>query len=103
MIVVNQVVTDPRESAWGLALVAAGLSFFWGWQPSFALWLGYASHLLADMTTKSGLPILLPFSKKRYFLLPRALRLTTGSMAEEVVFTLFSMLAILYLLNLLRR
>src|SRR5262249_19574802 len=30
-IVVNQLVADPRESAWGLALVAAGLSvdFIW--------------------------------------------------------------------------
>ena len=31
VIVLNQIVTDPRESAWGLALVAAGLPVYYIW------------------------------------------------------------------------
>ncbi len=52
-----------------------------------ALSLGYASHLLSDACTKSGIPFWYP-RRKRCHLLPRLLRLTTGSAAEEVVFAL---------------
>jgi len=54
-----------------------------------ALSLGYASHLATDACTKSGIPLLYP-RRTRYHLLPRPLRLTTGSMAEEAVFALLA-------------
>ena len=53
--------------------------------------LGYASHLLADALTKSGIPLwqLWPSARaRRVHLLPRPLRFTTGSMAEEAFFVL---------------
>jgi inner membrane protein len=76
------------HSAGGLAAagaVAIGLSFWWGWQPSTALWLGYLSHLAADACTPAGIPVR-PGDRKRFHLLPKRLRITTGSMAEEVLF-----------------
>lgn len=46
-----------------------------------ALSVGYASHILADMTTKHGIAILFPW-KANFYLLPRGLRVTTGSWTE---------------------
>jgi APA family basic amino acid/polyamine antiporter len=34
-IVVNQIVSDPRNSLWGLALVAAGLPVYYVWTRNF--------------------------------------------------------------------
>jgi APA family basic amino acid/polyamine antiporter len=34
-IVVNQIVSDPRSSVWGLALVALGLPVYYIWTRSF--------------------------------------------------------------------
>ena len=51
--------------------------------------LGYASHLMTDACTKSGIPILYP-SRKRYHLMPRLLRLTTGSAAEDAIFAIMA-------------
>lgn len=59
--------------------------------------LGYASHLLADALTKSGVPLWQwrpsapPSRARRVHLLPRPLRFTTGSMAEEAFFMLMAM------------
>jgi membrane-bound metal-dependent hydrolase YbcI (DUF457 family) len=67
--------------------------------------LGYASHLLADGLTKSGVPLwqVRPFtphrSSRRVHLLPRQLRISTGSMAEEVVFVLVAMTVLLMLMR----
>ena len=75
---------------WGIAtLILIPLAFFGGITVPLALSLGYASHLATDACTKSGIPFLYP-SRKRYHLLPRPLRLTTGSMAEEAVFAFFA-------------
>ena len=47
---------DWRSSGcWSLPL-----SFWWGWPPSLALLLGYASHLAADACTRTGIPLLYP-------------------------------------------
>jgi len=59
---------------------------FWSIASSVALSLGYFSHLVADASTKTGVPFLYP-RRNRYRLLPKRLRLSTGSFAEEVVFT----------------
>ncbi len=47
--------------------------------------LGYASHLLGDSATKSGLLLLYP-NAKRYHPLPQGRRFTMGSLAEEALF-----------------
>jgi inner membrane protein len=90
----------------GLLHSLAGLGFvaavsipptqWWGWQPSVALLLGYASHLAADALTRSGIPLLYP-RKKRHHLLPRRWRITTGSQAEELLMP-FLAFAVLFLL-----
>ena len=60
--------------------------------------MGYGSHLAADACTKSGIPFLYP-RKKRYHLLPRSLRFTTGSLAEDVLFVLLTLFALVLLLH----
>lgn len=49
----------------------------------FSLMIGYGSHLISDMLTKEGLPLLFPF--KVDFGIPpiSALRITTGSWLEK--------------------
>ena len=85
----------------GLALVAAllfPLSLWLGFIPFLALLLGYASHLAADASTKSGIPIFYP-RKTRYHLLPPGFRFTTGSQAEEVLFPFLALLLLILLLR----
>jgi len=83
-----------------LVIAAASLSLIpWlGWQAVCALILGYASHLVTDAMTRSGIPWLYPH-KQRYHLLPPQWRFVTGSYAELV---LFPFLALLFSLLLLR-
>ena len=83
-----------------LALYSLPLVFWswWGWQASAALVLGYASHLVADACTKSGIPLCYP-SRTRYRLLPKVLCVTTGSPAEELVFVGLAMLLLPLLLR----
>jgi inner membrane protein len=40
--------------------------------------LGYASHILLDMMTVSGVALLLPRSDRRFWVLPRPLRVTSS-------------------------
>ena len=90
----------------------AGITFLWlwlglptllwlGWQPSLALALGMLSHLLGDASTKSGVPILYP-KPDRWHLLPKDVRLTTGSPEEEAVFGVLLLPLLLLLFDLLR-
>ena len=77
---------------WGIATVLLmPLAIIGGIAIPLALSLGYGSHLATDACTKSGIPFFYP-NRKRYHLLPRPLRLTTGSMAEEAVLAVFAML-----------
>lgn len=46
---------------------------------------GYGSHLIADMVTLSGLPILWPLYGEPLHLLPRGLRITTGGCIEWLI------------------
>lgn len=85
----------------GLSLIASlalPLAFRWGWQPSVALVLGYASHLLADSCTRSGVPLLYPASD-RFHLLPPHLRIVTGSPTEDALFPFLIAAAALLLLT----
>jgi len=84
---------------WGIfAALTLPLALWWGWLPALALILGYGSHLATDAATKSGIPWLYP-KRRRYHLMPKSLRLTTGSAAEDAVFALFAMCALLLLLR----
>ncbi len=80
-----------------VALLAAPLL---GLEPLawLGLVLGYLSHLLGDACTKSGVPLFFP-RRQKVHLLPKPLRLSTGSLAEEGVFALVAMLAITLLLR----
>lgn len=78
------------HSLWGLGIAGAcmmPLAFWMSWAPVAALLLGYASHLVADSATKSGMRLLYP-NKRRYHLLPPGWRITTGSQAEDLVMAL---------------
>lgn len=58
--------------------------------------VGYASHLVCDGCTYSGVPVLAPWSRRRLHALPSFLRFPTGSWRESVVVVL--LLALLVLL-----
>lgn len=81
-------------------LVCLPLSRWWGWAPSLALWAGYASHIAADACTRTGVPLFWP-DRRRRFLLPAPLRLTTGSPSEEALLPLLAALALLLLVTVL--
>lgn len=49
---------------------------------AISVFIGYIGHLIADSMTKVPVPWPWPFSKKRYFILPKPMRLTTGSFTE---------------------
>ena len=83
-----------------VSLVAFPMVQLLGWQPWAALILGYSSHIALDSLTPSGVPLLL-IRDKRQHLLPRPLRITTGSPFEEIVFVLLSLAALWLLLTLL--
>lgn len=79
-------------------LCGVPLAVWLGWPSGAVVTLGYASHLLADSATKSGIPLLYP-RRRRYHLLPRALRLTTGSAAEDAVFAVAASIVLWLLLQ----
>jgi len=81
-----------------VAVAGLFLSPFVGWQVSLSLWLGYASHLITDALTRSGIPLLYP-RPRRFHLLPKRLRIVTGSSAEEVIFVALAALALILLLT----
>lgn len=87
---------------WGTAtLVLLPLALVTGLAVPLAISLGYASHLATDACTKSGIPFFYP-KRKRYHLLPRSLRLTTGSQAEDAVFALTAVFVVGLMLHQLR-
>ncbi|MEM7028983.1 MAG: metal-dependent hydrolase [Chloroflexota bacterium] len=52
----------------------------------FAFGMGYVSHIVADSLTKSGVLLLWPFYPKSVHLLPKLLRIRTGSSVETLLF-----------------
>ena len=101
---------DAANSAWGhrgvlhspavllpLAVILSPLALWWGWPASAALWLGYASHLVADAATKTGIPRW-P-GKGRLFLLPKDWRISTGSKAEDTLLPLLAFAVVVLLLK----
>jgi len=81
-----------------VALFGIVLAACLGTTAALALWLGYATHLATDACTRAGIPLLYP-RMKRFHLLPKPLRIITGSQAEDVIFALLSLNAIVLLLR----
>ncbi len=44
--------------------------------------IGYGTHIAGDACTPSGVAALAPVSRRRFWLLPRAVRIPTGSLRE---------------------
>ena len=89
------------HSFWGLgmvALITVPMIFWRGWAPVTVLLLGYASHLLGDAATKSGIRIFYP-SATWVYLLPKNLRITTGSLAEDALLPILALCASVLLLR----
>lgn len=83
----------------GMITLLSTPAMWWaGWAPVTALFLGYASHLVADAATKSGIRLLYPDSK-RFHLLRPSWRFTTGSMAEEVLMAPMAASALILLIS----
>lgn len=62
---------------------------------SISVFLGYLSHLVTDSMTNVPVPWPWPFSKKRILFLPKGLRITTDSFAENVLIRPLIWLALL--------
>lgn len=83
----------------GMVCLMAAPAVWWvRWAPVGALLLGYVSHLVTDAMTKSGLRLLYP-QPKRFHLLPKAWRITTGSLAEEALLLPLAFLVMILLLR----
>jgi inner membrane protein len=75
------------HSLWGLGMAGFVVLCAMPWlglPMGIALVLGYASHLITDSATKSGIRLFYP-SARRYHALPKILRISTGSLAEEAL------------------
>ncbi len=92
------------HSLWGVVLfaVVAGLplGYYFGVSAGVGLVLGYASHLLLDAMTKTGIPLLYP-NRRRFHLLPKGWRVITGSMEEDLCFGLLTAASLFVLFFLL--
>ncbi len=81
-----------------ITFVSAPLLLWIGWAPVMALVLGYASSLLGDAATKSGIRLFYP-DTKRFYLLKQKWRITTGSSAEDTLMVLLAIAATTLLIN----
>lgn len=52
---------------------------------ALAVSAGYLSHLLADMMTVSGLPLLWPYKRHSLHILPKRIRLKTNTLPEHLL------------------
>ena len=73
-----------------LGVAAAAAAVYWhaglSWVP-LCIALGAFAHIAGDELTHSGCPLLYPFSKREFHLLPHPLRITTGKASEHWVVT----------------
>jgi inner membrane protein len=77
---------------WLLLSLIAGI-YFRGSMMWIAFGVGYASHLLADMLTTAGIPLLWPW-RRRWHLLPSFVAIKTGSAAEYAATIIICMFAV---------
>ncbi|MCW3053460.1 MAG: hypothetical protein JWN14_2630 [Chthonomonadales bacterium] len=67
--------------------------------PALALFIGYASHLVADACTRRGIPGWPNRADRRIYLLPYDLRFVTGSRAEEALVPLLALAVLMLFLT----
>lgn len=81
--------THTLLALWVVALVA------WRLLPlplALTVVAAYASHLLADMATVSGLPIFWPSNRKNWHILPKRFCITTNTLPEHLLAALLTFL-----------
>jgi membrane-bound metal-dependent hydrolase YbcI (DUF457 family) len=85
--VIRELTGHRGATHWLLAalLVALPAFAFLGRHAGIYLGAGYLSHLALDMLTRSGVPLLGPFSKRRLHLLPAPLRVRTGGPLDHFI------------------
>jgi membrane-bound metal-dependent hydrolase YbcI (DUF457 family) len=88
---------DHRKiTHWAVSAVALLVGVWFGLREAGVDWdvvsavvlfagIGIAGHLLADMLTLAGVPLLGPFWRRDLHLLPRGLRVRTGGIADALV------------------
>lgn len=57
--------------------------------------VGWLLHSIGDAHTKGGVPLFLPFSKKKFYVLPKILRFKTNSWVEYFYSFLYNMITAL--------
>ncbi|TLD85708.1 metal-dependent hydrolase [Helicobacter sp. MIT 05-5294] len=68
------------SKAFGSVLGAQNLEFF-----GIGLLLGCVFHLIGDMMTLSGVPLLLPFKAQNYHITPPFMRFRTGGIPDKLI------------------
>ncbi|BCM92991.1 hypothetical protein IAD21_04876 [Abditibacteriota bacterium] len=81
-----------------MAFFMLPFTFSLGWDVSVAFLFGYASHLVADSATRTGIRLLYP-NTRRFYLLPPRWRFTTGSFVEETLFVPLALCCFVLLLR----
>jgi inner membrane protein len=74
----------PTHSLTALALVTLTALAILPPIAAAAIAIGFASHMLADMTTKHGIMLLWP-ARRAYRLIPRRIAISTGRRAESII------------------
>lgn len=84
-------------TAFVLGLSAAVSGWFIGF-PALGVWLfvGYISHLALDGMTLSGLELLQPFTDRKIHLLPKPMRIRTGSAVDSLLTVFFGVIAVTF-------
>jgi inner membrane protein len=85
--VIRELTGHRGATHWLLAalVVALPVAVFLGPRVGLYLAAGYLSHLALDMLTRSGVPLLGPFNKRRLHLLPTPLRVKTGGPLDHFI------------------
>jgi inner membrane protein len=83
----------------GFSFIAYLISNYFG-EPLFFIYfsLGFLSHLISDMLTKSGVEIFYPW-KRNFRLLPRIIAIRSNSFLDEALFVIFGFIFILWFLG----
>ena len=96
----HRTVTHSLLAVAGLALLGLPLWGYYRGSVYAALLLGYASHLLADGATKSGVPLFYPHPLQCVLPGNARYRVTTGSLAERgLLLALLGLLALVFPLS----
>jgi len=78
-----------------ILLIISGILYLTA--PSFipAVLLGFGSHLFLDMFNPTGIPILIPFTHKKF----RIARIYSGSFIDDILFFVFSFITAYFFLT----